>query len=55
MTPQTPQRPAVKTRFSCEQTNGYNVKRGTNYYEWCPFCGHSTEDDDHDIVVTVRD
>lgn len=43
----------VRTRISCDKTGGYNVKRGFYYTEWCPFCGHGTDGDDHDILVTA--
>lgn len=46
--------PGTTTRLRCERTNGFNEKPGTHYYEWCPFCGHRT-DEDHEIVLTVRD
>lgn len=43
--------PDVKTRLHCGQTSGYNVKAGARYYEWCPFCGHRTDDQDHEVVI----
>lgn len=43
----------TRTRLSCERTNGYNVKGGIRTYEWCPFCGHRTDGDDHEIVITA--
>ncbi|SFL55506.1 hypothetical protein SAMN04487950_4193 [Halogranum rubrum] len=42
---------AVRTRLSCERTGGYNVKNGMYCYDWCPFCGHRTDGDDHDTLV----
>ncbi|WP_410767365.1 hypothetical protein [Haloferax sp. DFSO60] len=46
--------PQAETRLTCEQTNGYNVKAGAHYYEWCPFCGHRTNaDDSHDIEIQL--
>lgn len=46
-------RPSVRTRISCDRTNGYNVKAGMHHYDWCPFCGHRAAGDDHDILVTA--
>lgn len=56
MHPRTPPTsPPVKTRLSCERTGGYNVKPGTHYYEWCPFCGHRVDGDTgHDLLVEVQ-
>jgi hypothetical protein len=53
MTPRFSSQPTVRTRFSCEQTGGYNVKPGMRYYDWCPFCGHRADGDDHDTLVTA--
>jgi len=47
----TPHHPQVQTRLSCDRTNGYNEKAGARTYEWCPFCGHPTDDGSHEIVI----
>ena len=48
--------PQAKTRVTCDRTDGYNVKPGAHYYEWCPFCGHrTTEDDAHEIQIEIQD
>lgn len=46
--------PRAKTRLHCEQTEGYNVKKGARYYEFCPFCGHRT-DERHEIHIEILD
>ncbi|MFB6131596.1 MAG: hypothetical protein ABEJ28_12335 [Salinigranum sp.] len=48
--------PRAKTRISCDRTEGYNVKPGPHYYEWCPFCGRRTDEgDDHAIEIEIFD
>ncbi|MFC7203048.1 hypothetical protein ACFQJC_05955 [Haloferax namakaokahaiae] len=47
--------PQAETRITCERTNGYSVKAGAHYYEWCPFCGHRTNTGDtHDIEIQLN-
>ena len=50
------QTPSVETRISCTVTNGYNIRPGPHYYEWCPFCGHRTDSpEDHEMELRIRD
>lgn len=52
----TYQTPSVETRIACSVTNGYNLRPGARYYEWCPFCGRRTDSpEEHEIELRVRD
>ncbi|MFC7079315.1 hypothetical protein [Halorussus caseinilyticus] len=51
---QTPP-PAVRTRISCDRTDGFNVEDGLHHYDWCPFCGNRADAEDHKFVVTVSE
>ena len=43
--------PPARTRVTCDRTHGYNVRPGAHYYEFCPFCGHRTDGDEHAVVI----
>ncbi|WP_157533061.1 hypothetical protein [Haloferax profundi] len=50
-----PDAPRATTRIECDQTAGYNVKAGAHYYEFCPFCGHRTDEGEtHEIRIDIR-
>lgn len=55
MAPQAPtEEPHAKTRLTCDRTEGFNVKAGAHYYEYCPFCGHRTDEgEDHEIRIEI--
>ncbi len=50
-----PNSPRTETRIQCDRTEGYSIKAGAHYYEYCPFCGHrTTEGQDHEIMIDIR-
>lgn len=51
----TPPEVTAKTRLDCDRTSGYNVRPGARYYEFCPFCGHRTDGEEHAVVVEFDD
>lgn len=46
--------PRARTRIQCDRTGGFNEKPGARYYEFCPFCGHRT-DERHEIEIEILD
>ena len=47
--------PTATTRLDCDRSSGYTGSAGAVDIEYCPLCGHPTDDGRHEITITVRD